>query len=125
MRSTYDINIKSRDGKYIVTIDGEELHGVRSADVRYEAACVPTVELELIPTRTDIDALAQLDVALDITDVREAINCLHLEMRLNDEFRKAAIASAASALTEHGISKESATEIAEAVVERIFEGNDL
>lgn len=119
----HEVTIKHGDvNNYHVHIDGTEINGVRSATADYEAGCLPTVSLELQPSRTELDALAKLNVALDIDDVRDAIFCLQLEMRLDKSFREAVIASATSALIEHDISQESVTEIATSVVERIFDG---
>ena len=115
----------SLSGKTEITVDGVIVSGVRSISFDQSYDTIPNVSLELIPSQLNVDVLAKLEVALDITDVREAINCLQLEMKLSNEFRDAVIASAESALTEHDISKDSITEIAAAVVERIFEGEYL
>lgn len=115
----------SLSGKTEITIDGVIVSGVRSISFDQTYDTIPSVSLELIPSQLNVDVLAKLEVALDITDVREAINCLLLEMKLNNEFRDAVIASAESAFTEHDISKDSITEIAAAVVERIFDGECL
>lgn len=122
----HEINIQHKDRwHYEVTIDGEKINGIRGAQISYSAECIPTAEIEITPIKGNIDVLASLQIALDINDVREAINCLLLEMKLDKDFKDAVIASTASALIEHDISKDSVTEIAETVVERIFEGEYL
>lgn len=115
----------SLSGKTEITVDGVIVSGVRSISFDQSYDTIPSVSLELVPSQLNVDALAKLEVALDITDVREAISCLQLEMKLNKEFHDAVIASASSALTECDISKDSVTDIAAAVVERIFEGECL
>ena len=104
-----------------ITIDGTKLRGVRS--VSFDQACdtVPEVSLELALSKANIDTLAELNVAIDIADIREAIYCLQLEMKLDTEFRNATVASAKSALIEQGIAEDGASEIASAVVKRIFD----
>ena len=123
---THEINIKSDvhdfPNIYHVTADDIELHDVRSATVEYEANCVPIVTLEIAAGKTDIDALAQLEVALDINDVREAIYCLQLEMKLNSDFKKSVHASAKSVLTESGITDPIADSLADMLIDRIFFG---
>ena len=123
---THEINIKSDvhdfPNVYHVTADDIELHDVRSATVFYEANCVPTVTLDIAAGKTDIDALAQLEVALDINDVREAIYCLQLEMKLNNDFKKSVHASAKSVLTESGITDPIADGLADMLIDRIFFG---
>lgn len=123
---THEINIKHNkdDGvtAYHVTVDGKELEGVHSATVEYQAAYVPTVTLEVMPSKTDIDALAKLEVALDINDVREAIYCLQLEMKLNNDFKKSVYESAKSVLTESGITDPIADNLVDMLIDRIFFG---
>ena len=109
-------------GNTIVTVDGMELKGIRAIEFDQSYATAPEVTVELVPNRLNVDVLAKLGVEIDIGDIRDAANCLQLEMKLNEEFRDAVVASVSSALVEHGIGEESVTEIAEAVVERVFEG---
>lgn len=123
---THEINIKSDvhnfPNAYHITADGIDIHGVRSATVEYEANCIPTVTLEIVAEKTDIDALAKLEVALDINDIREAIYCLQLEMKLNNDFKKSVHESAKSVLTESGITDPIADALADMLIDRIFFG---
>lgn len=105
-----------------ITIDGMELKGVRTISFDQSYDTTPEVTVELVPNRLNVGVLAKLGVEIDIGDIRDAANCLQLEMKLNEEFRDAMIASVSSALVEHDIGEESVTEIAKAVVERVFEG---
>ena len=102
--------------------DDKEIRGVRSVQYNVSVNEVATVNLEVIPEKCSINDLVDLTLSVEVKNLRTAIKCIQLEMRLNKEFRDAVIASTASALIEHDISEESVTEIAEAVVERIFEG---
>lgn len=113
---------QSLTGRTAITIDGMELKGVRTIGFDQSYDTTPEVTVELVPNRLNVGVLAKLGVEIDIGDIHDAINCLQLEMKLNEEFRDAMIASVSSALVEHDIHKESVTEIAEAVVERVFEG---
>lgn len=105
--------------------DDKEIRGVCSVQYNVSANEVATVNLEAIPEKCSINDLVDLTLSVEVKNLRTAIKCIQLEMRLNKEFRDAVIASTASALIEHDISGESVTDIAEAVVERVFEGESF
>lgn len=123
-RSRYheiDIN-QSLAGNTEVTVDGMILKGIRSIEFEQSYETIPEVTVQLVPSVLNVNILADLNVALDIGDIQEAVNCLQLEMKLNKEFKDAVIASARSALADCKI--ENSYEIAKAVVDRIFFGDD-
>ena len=123
-RSRYhkiDIN-QSLAGNTEVTVDGMILKGIRSIEFERSYETIPEVTVQLVPSVLNVNILADLNVALDIGDIQEAVNCLQLEMKLNKEFKDAVIASARSALADCKI--ENSHEIAKAVVDRIFFGDD-
>lgn len=124
MENTFHrINIsQSLTNKTAITVDGMEIKGVRSIGYDQTYETVPEVTIQLIPSELNIDTLAKLEIAIDIDDVREAVYCLQLEMKLCKELRDAVVASARSALADCSI--DNADEIAESVVERIFFGED-
>ena len=113
---------QSLTDKTVITVDGMEIKGVRSIGYDQTYETVPEVTIQLIPSELNIDTLAKLEIAIDIDDVREAVYCLQLEMKLCKELRDAVVASARSALADCSI--DNADEIAESVVERIFFGED-
>lgn len=113
---------QSLTNKTAITVDGMEIKGVRSIGYDQTYETVPEVTIQLIPSELNIDTLAKLEIAIDIDDVREAVYCLQLEMKLCKELRDAVVASARSALADCSI--DNADEIAESVVERIFFGED-
>lgn len=104
-----------------ITVDGKRLNGVSAVHYDVSVDEVPSVDIEVIPRVVNVDALAALGVSINVEDVEAACRCLQLEMRLNSDFREAVVASVGSVLAE----KDSKPEIAEAIVERVFLGEDI
>lgn len=102
-----------------VYIGGTEIHGVRSIDYSCSVNEVPTVDLDIIPERCNINVLADLGLSVDIDSLTTAIKCIQFEIRLNEDFRKSLEQSIHSALLDNGIASET---IAKRLVDQVFFG---
>ena len=61
-----------------------------------------------------------MKVSISKDYITESFKCISLAMKLDDEFRKAMIASAASVLVERGKDLGTSRLIAEQMIDRIF-----
>lgn len=105
-----------------VFLGGEELHGVRSIDYSVSVNEVPTVDLEIIPERCNVNALASLGLSIDIDSLTTAIKCIQFEMMLDSDFKDAVRASVLSALSEIDLTKDNLSKAADMIIDRIFFG---
>ena len=106
----------------LVSIDDKEIHGVRSVDYHIGSNELSTITLEIVPERCNLTDIGDVELTVDIDSLYTAIKCIQFEMKLNKEFKDAVIASARSALADCKV--ENSEEIAKAVVDRIFLGED-
>ena len=121
-----EINQDALNGCSTIKADGMEIHGVR--DITYHNAVdeIPTVSVEIVPQKSHIEAFAELDVNIGIENLQDAIRCIRFSMQLDDDFRKAVIASAKSAIDEvRNTNRTDITndyDLARRIVDRIFFG---
>lgn len=105
-----------------VFLGGTELHGVRSVDYSVSVSEVPTVGLEIIPERCNVNALASLGLNIDIDSITTAIKCIQFEMQLNSDFKDAVRESVLSALSEIDFAETTLSKAADMIIDRIFFG---
>lgn len=106
----------------LVSIDDKEIHGVRSIDYHIGVDELSTIALEIVPERCNLTDFGDVELTVDIDSLHTAIKCIQFEMKLNEDFRDAVVASARSALADCKV--ENSNEAAKAVVDRIFFGDD-
>ena len=111
----------SRVGTHVF-LGGTELHGVRSIDYSVSVNEAPTVDLEIVPERCNVNALANLGLSIDIDSLTTAIKCIQFEMQLNSDFKDAVRASVLSALSEIDFKKDTLSKAADLLIDRIFFG---
>ena len=122
----HDLAIKGHPGRYKVYLNGEEISGVRSADIHYGVDELPELILNIYPGESNLEGLRRIGVEIEAESVREAIKCLQFTMKLDDDFRHGVIASTKSVIDE--IRDKNQTDVindydlARAIVDRIFSG---
>lgn len=102
-----------------VYADDTELSYIRSVNVDIDALEIPTVTIEFASAFA-FDEMARLECVLHPESITECVKGIQFEIRMDDEFRQAVKDSILSAITESDW--ESADELAEAIVERVFLG---
>jgi len=109
-----------------IFIDGSSINGIKNIEVDIGVHSTPTVEIEVVPNRLELEILAKLDIKPELTDIYDAIKCIRIYMILDHEFKKAVIASAKSVIDEIRNANRTDVvndyEMASRIVERIFMG---
>lgn len=117
------------NGKVDIRVDDTRLRGVRHICIENSVHGIAETEIEISPKELDIDIMTNLCLVPEIKDEYDAVMCLKLYMKMDEEFRKAVVASAKSVLDE--VRRKNRTdvindyELAEAIVERIFFGERI
>lgn len=113
------IRIEPNGYGHKVYSDGQELNYIRSVDVGICVGEVPTVTVEFVSDFA-FDEIARLECVLHPESITECVKGIQFEIRMDDEFRQSVKDSILSAITDSDW--ESADELAEAIVERVFLG---
>lgn len=70
-----------------IFVNGFKLDGVTAVDFNHEVAAVPEVIVHLAPMAVNINQLVDLHLAFDLNDVSEAVECIRLYARIDENFR--------------------------------------
>ena len=99
-----------------VTIDGEQIHGVRSIQTSHAANEMPYADITIL-ANAEVETFAEIGLRMDINCVQEAIKCLVFSMKLDPDLKNGVKMSVESVLRENMIDRP---ELAEAIVNRVF-----
>lgn len=102
-----------------IYIDGIKVDGVRSAKYKISAGEVPQITLEIIPKACNIDTLNFVDLTVDVDSLHTAIECIRLELKLNEDFRERLEETVHAVLLENGIAS---MELAKRLVSQVCLG---
>ena len=110
--------IDGRVGCHDVFINGIQIDNVRSLDFHVDPESIPEVDLTVLGN-LDYNGLAVIGLNLTPESVVECISGLKLELMLNDDLRKAFLASIKSALDDakNYVSNE---KLSEQILDRIL-----
>lgn len=87
MSSIHKVEYKAKDyGHAEVLIDGTKIH-CRRLSFEHDADSLPYAEIEIY-AKSDIEALADVGLRVDISDINSAIQCLRLAYQLEPEFKQ-------------------------------------
>lgn len=109
-------------GRTKVYVEDKQLNGVTELTYHNSVDEVPYIEISVIPEKCDVDVYAAVGLKYVPRDVKEAVRCIQLEMRLDDDFKDAVRASVLSALSEIDLTKDNLSKAADMIIDRIFFG---
>lgn len=109
-------------GQTRVYVEDKQLNGVTELTYHNSVDEIPYIEISVIPEKCDVDIYAAVGLKYVPRDVKEAVRCIQLEMRLDDDFKNAVKASVISALSEIDFKKDTLSEAADLLIDRIFFG---
>ena len=70
-----------------IYIDGQKIDGVTSIVFEHSVSEVPRVQLEIVPLKSNISQLADLDLRISSESVEQAVECLRATAILDDDFK--------------------------------------
>lgn len=109
-----------------ISIDGTSIRGVTEMNINMTPTSIPEISMTILSSEFDADLMAQLNIIPEVGSIQDAIRCISMFMRLDDEFRRAVILSAKSAIDEMRRKNQADVvndyALADMIVERIFIG---
>lgn len=122
MPNLHKVNIV---GSHKIYVDDRRVNGVKRICTTHEAGSLPSVEIEVIPSIVDVETLSDVNLEVSVESLRDAIMCIQLSLKLDDDFRNAIKAGIDSVLRDYrnaepdiGLPDES-----DAIMEVIFNYN--
>ena len=110
-------------GRAEVYVDDIRIKGVTRLATLHEVDSIPEVDMTIHPSVIDTEALSKLHLHVDVEDLRSAIKCIQLELKLNDDFRNGIKSGIDSVLRDYDIDTEPSLDrpdISDALMEVIF-----
>lgn len=99
MSSIHKVEYKASDyGHAEVFVDGVKIR-CRRLSFEHDVDSLPYAEIEIY-AKSDIEALADIGLRVDISDIHSAIQCLKLAYQLNEDFKKSMTEELYRILTE-------------------------
>lgn len=123
----YTVKIKPLDdkGHCEVYINDIRMKGVKRIATLQRVDSLPQVGMTFYPSEVDVEALSKLHLLVDVDDLRSAICCIQLALKLDDDFRNAMKAGIDSVLRDYGINTTEPSlgrpDISDAVMEVVFD----
>ena len=124
MINLHRVKVISNDyDKEDVYIDDVKIKGVWKISTENTFDCVPSAEIAIYPSLVNLDVLRDVSLKVNVNNLKDAIMCIQLSLKLDDEFRNAMKAGIDSVLRDYR-SREpdfGDKDLSDAIMEVIFD----